>query len=363
MSFDDKTLDQIVSNSCEFIKYQTDPGNENELNSLLEKIKSYLSEFTIEEFEKEGSRSILVYNCQTRPEKFKVILNGHLDVIPGKESQYFPIIEGDYLYWVGAMDMKSNVACLLEVYKNMANKVDYPLWLQIVTDEEVGGFNWTKYQIENWINADFVIASETTWFDIVNKAKWIMWLKVNFYGETAHWAYPWNWTNAVLKATRFINKLHEKYPNPSFDTWQTTINISSISSSNQSFNKIPDDCEVRMDVRYTPENKDILYQDILDIAGDAEVQKIVDEPCLDVSENNEFLQFLKENTEDVIKNNIRFYGANGSSDARHFSRIGSPWVEFWPVGWWIWTDVEWIYIPSLKNYYDILEKFLLAIDE
>ena len=30
----------------------------------------------------------------------------------------------------------------------MANKVDYPLGLQLVTDEEVGGFNGTKYQIE-----------------------------------------------------------------------------------------------------------------------------------------------------------------------------------------------------------------------
>jgi len=52
-----------------------------------------------------------------------------------------------------------------------AEELKYPIALQIVTDEEVGGFHGTKFQVENGVNAEFVIATEPTNLDIVTKAK------------------------------------------------------------------------------------------------------------------------------------------------------------------------------------------------
>src|SRR5260221_12071297 len=156
-------------------------GNQEGLDEILQLILAILQDFTIEKFTTNGVTSVLVYNMQTRPKKFKVILNGHLDVIPGKAVQYQPQVKGDKLYGVGAMDMKANVACMIYTFKEVAKKVKYPIALQLVTDEQSGGMHGTKYQIEKGVRADFVISGETTNFEIVNNAKGALWLKVNFF--------------------------------------------------------------------------------------------------------------------------------------------------------------------------------------
>lgn len=52
----------------------------------------------------------------------------------------------------------------------------------------------------------------------------------------------------------------------------------------------------------------------------------------------------------------------GSSDARHFTKVGCAGVEFGPIGGGIGTDKEWIDIPSLEKYYKILREFLLHLN-
>ena len=39
-----------------------------------------------------------------------VILHGHLDVVPGREEQFEPRVEGDRLIGRGAYDMKGGLA-------------------------------------------------------------------------------------------------------------------------------------------------------------------------------------------------------------------------------------------------------------
>lgn len=69
-------------------------------------------------------------------------------MIPGKDEQYHARIEDDRLYGVGALDMKSNLVCLIMAFCEVVDHVGYPLGIQIVTDEEIGGFDGTLYQIE-----------------------------------------------------------------------------------------------------------------------------------------------------------------------------------------------------------------------
>ena len=42
-----------------------------------------------------------------------VILHGHLDVVPAREGQFEPRVEGDRLVGRGAYDMKGALACLM----------------------------------------------------------------------------------------------------------------------------------------------------------------------------------------------------------------------------------------------------------
>lgn len=353
----------ILALTKKFIRIKSTPDNKEALQSILRLALDTLKGYKIEHFERNGFKSALIYNSKRRPPKFKVLLNGHLDIIPGKAHQYLPQAKNNRLYGVGSMDMKANVACLISAFKQVAYKVDYPLGLQLVTDEEIGGFDGTKYQIDEGVRADFVIAGESTNFDIVNQAKGVLWINVSCKGETAHGAYPWRGENAIWKMTEFLSELRKIYPVPKKKVWETTVNLSQIKTSNHAINKIPDDCTVLLDIRFVPGDSNTAMKQIKKILPrEFRMEVLANEPALDVDRNNPYLKTLRKVSEQVTKKKIKFYGAQGSSDARHFSRIGCPGVEFGPIGKGIGTDKEWVDIRSLGQYTRILEEFLLMVE-
>lgn len=356
-------LADIVSQAETFIRIPSFSGNTEALSRALETALESLSGFTIERFERNGTPSALIYNSPERPKKFKVILNGHLDVVPGKESGYTPQNSGGKLIGTGSMDMKANVACLISAFKEVAPHINYPLALQLVTDEEVGGFDGTKLQVEQGVRTEFVLAGEPTNYDIVHKAKGVLWLKVTAYGKTAHGAYPWRGQNAVLDLYTFLGTLFKKYPVPKKDQWKTSINVSRIETENLSFNKIPDTATVWLDIRHIPEDSKNLLPIIKKLLPKKwKLEIIANEPALMTEKKDKYLQLLAKITNNVTRKKTIFRGANGSSDARHFSPTKSAGIEFGPIGGNIGADDEWVSIRSLEKYMQILVNFLLAVN-
>ena len=355
-------LNTILPLSKQLISIPSTKENPEALQAVLAIARSQLPGFTIETFEKDGVQSILVYNSPKRPKKFTMLLNAHLDVTPGKDYQFKPEVKGDKLYGMGALDMKSNAACMILVFKEIAKKVSYPLALQLTTDEELGGFKGTKHQVEQGVRTDFVIAGETTNFRIANKSKGIIWLKIVTKGKSAHGAYPWKGENAISMMSAFLQNLQKTYPNPSEEKWVTTINISTITTTNQTLNKIPDDCTVSLDIRYIPEDGEKVIPTIKKLLPkNFTMEVLVKEPAQFAEETDKTVQLLKKTAEDVLKQPVSFHSANGSSDARHFAPVGGKGIEFGALGGEIGSDNEWIDIKSLEKYYEILKKFLLSL--
>lgn len=354
----------ILSLTKKLIAIPSDPGNAPALSRALDTALSQLKGFTIERFERNGVKSALVYNTRTRPKRFKVLLNTHLDVIPGKKSQYTARIRGKKLYGVGAMDMKANLAAALFAFKDVAKDVSYPIALQLVTDEEVGGFDGTKYQVEKGVRADFVLATEPTNFDVVHKTKGVLWLEIRAKGKTAHGAYPWRGRNAVLLAQECVHNILRLYPSPKTEAWVTTVNVSQIESSNTTYNKIPDDCIVRLDIRYVPSDAKNILQKIRSVLPAGCSMKVVaNEPVIDTPAGNTYIQLLNAVSKNTLKKGVIMRGAQGSSDARHFTRVKCAGIEFGPIGGGIGSDNEWVSIPSLAQFKRILEEFLSRCGE
>ncbi|MBI4117834.1 MAG: M20/M25/M40 family metallo-hydrolase [Parcubacteria group bacterium] len=352
----------ILSLSKQFISIRSTAANPKEREQILTLALSHLTGYTAETFERNGVKSALIYNFTKRPKKFRLLLNGHLDVIPAKEHQFTPKIENDRLYGAGSMDMKANAACLIEAFAMTAHQVSYPLALQLVTDEEIGGFDGTKYQVEQGVSADFVIAGEPTNFDIVHMAKGILQLKISAAGKTAHGAYPWRGENAVWKMKKVLDILQKKFPIPKKEVWETTLNLSSIESSNRTFNKIPDDCTVWLDVRFVPEDAKHILKDIKSLLPEGfSVFVNTDEAALMTPKDTPDIQTLKKITERIFGDAIKLRGANGSSDARHYSKVGCRGIEFGPIGGGIGSDEEWVDIPSLETYCKILKEFVMTM--
>lgn len=352
-------IKNILDLSKKLIKIQSIEDNSEALSRVLDLALFELNNFTIEKFEKNGIKSALVYNTKKRPKKFKVLLSAHLDIIPGKIDQYTPFIKGDKLYGAGAMDMKSNAACMIFVFKKIANKLKYPIALQLVTDEEVGGFLGAGYQVSKGVLADFILAGEPTNFDIVHKAKGVLKVEISAKGKTAHGAYPWKGDNALWKMNYFLNNLEKNFKNPKRDSWVTTVNLSSIKTSNTVANKIPDDCSILLDIRFIEKSSNLVLKKIKSILPkDSSIKILADEPAMLTDKNNSYIKGLAEIAKKYTSKKTVIRGANGTSDVNHFSKKGCAGVEFGPIGGGIGEDREWVSIKSLKTFSKILIDFL-----
>ncbi|MBN1169315.1 M20/M25/M40 family metallo-hydrolase [Candidatus Woesebacteria bacterium] len=336
--------------------------NTSALKKVLKLAQNELSKTNHKNFSSNNSPSIIFYNTKTLPKKFKLILNGHLDVVDGKPEQFRPYIKGDKLYGRGAIDMKGPAAVLIKVFKDVAKKVDYPLGLQLVTDEETGGFNGTKYQIEKGIKADFVLAGEATDFKVNNKTKGIIWVDITSKGKTAHGAYPWKGENAIFKMNVFLNTLYKSFPIPKDEMWKTTVNVSKINTTNDTYNKVPDSCSVSLDIRFIPEDKDKIIKDLRCLLPkDFELNIKIQESCQLTDESNEYIKKLQESLNKINGRKSSMLATHGGADIRHYNKAGINGVTFGPVGDGLHTNSEWVSIKSLEKYYEILIDFLHKI--
>jgi succinyl-diaminopimelate desuccinylase len=212
--------------------------------------------FTVERFESTGKPGALLYATAERPERFQVILNAHLDVVPAEPAQFRPRREGDRLYARGAQDMKVSALVQAQVFRELAGALPYPLALQLVTDEEVGGRNGTLHQINQGVCGEFVVIGESSGLRIVADSKGMITATLRAVGRGGHSAYPWLADNALVKLHRTVERVLAAYPVPAEEAWRTTVNVARIETPNQARNQIPALAEAWLDLRFPPEDAD-----------------------------------------------------------------------------------------------------------
>ncbi|MFW5702712.1 MAG: M20/M25/M40 family metallo-hydrolase, partial [Candidatus Dojkabacteria bacterium] len=85
---------------------------------------------------------------------FSVYLYGHIDVVAGHEEQFFSFYDenSDRFYGRGAADFKYSIAVaietLMELQEVSSDKLEQPIALVLVSDEEIGGQDGVKALIE-----------------------------------------------------------------------------------------------------------------------------------------------------------------------------------------------------------------------
>lgn len=323
---------------------------------------------TIERFESNGKPSLLAYKGKQRPRTFRILLNGHLDVVPAQKEQFLPIIKNDCLYGRGALDMKVAALAMTDVFANIVEKVPYALGLQIVTDEEVGGEDGTAFQLSRGVDAQFAIAGEATPLGaICNESRGFCWAEVDFTGIAAHGAYPWNGTNAILLAQEFTQKLLAAIPTPQQDEWCTTVNIATITSSNTTFNRVPDQARIGLDIRFTNSDERFAsHQSTADFLRQlapknsvVHIQKL--EPSHFTDPENSDVKALVDVVSKITKQPTRLIHKHGAADIRFFSRQGIPSVTLGLQGKNLHGDNEYVEIASIERYIATLTEFLESI--
>ena len=142
-------------------------------------------------------------------------------------------------------------------FRELAGTVAYPLALQLVTDEEVGGRDGTRHQIERGVRGDFVLIGETSALRIVTESKGMLGVTLRASGRGAHGAYPWLGDNALVKLQRSVHNVLARYPVATEEAWRTTVNLARVHTPNQARNQVPAEAEAWLDIRFPPEDTDL----------------------------------------------------------------------------------------------------------
>ncbi len=293
-----------------------------------------------------------------------IVWHGHLDVVPGRPEQFSPRVEGDRLIGRGAYDMKGGLAAMMCALKDVSEQDRVRVRLVVVPDEESEELDErsTDAVVARGLGGDFAITGEPTDLHIGVQAKGVLVMRIVVHGRAAHSSTPWLGDNAVLKAIDvfraieslpFTREASEMFDRPS-------LNLGRIEGGD-ALNKVPDRCEMAVDVRYLPgqDPGDILAQ-VRAIPG-IDVKRTFIHPPVTVSRRNPFVRGLREAVARAISGEVVSVGRDGASDAASFIEAGIPAVEFGPAGAGHHGPDEWVSLTSLAHYRRALADFVRAL--
>lgn len=290
-----------------------------------------------------------------------VILHGHLDVVPAREGQFTPRVEGDRLIGRGAYDMKGALAALLWATVDATEQSAVRVRLLCVPDEESEEVTRrsTDALVKEGLRADFAVTGEPTDLHIGVQAKGVLAVRVEVQGTAAHGSTPWLGDNAILKALDAFRRIETlPFSRQSSDLFdRPSINLARISGGD-AFNKVPDACTMDVDIRYLP-NQDPgeILAEIRAIGDLTILKQFIRTPAI-VSRHNPYVLALRDAVGRSIEGDALSVGRDGASDAISFLDAGIPAVEFGPVGGGHHGPHEWVSIASLARYRRALRDFV-----
>jgi succinyl-diaminopimelate desuccinylase len=294
-----------------------------------------------------------------------VVLHGHLDVVPGRPEQFEPRVEGDRLIGRGAYDMKAGLAAMMCALKDNEDQQAIKLRLVCVPDEESEDLDErsTHAVVTHGLGGNFAITGEPTNMHIGIQAKGVLVMRIVVHGRAAHSSTPWLGDNAVLKAVdvfRAIESLpFSRESSEMFD--RPSINLGRIEGGD-ALNKVPDRCEMAVDVRYLPgqDPGEILSQ-VRAIPG-IDVKRTFIHPPVTVSTQDPYVRALREAVARSMPDRETLsVGRDGASDAASFIEAGIPAVEFGPAGAGHHGPEEFVSLSSLSLYRRALGDFVRGL--
>jgi succinyl-diaminopimelate desuccinylase len=331
-------------------------------------VKGWLESRDIEvrEHDHNGAPVLLADVGATSEQAPSVIFHGHLDVVPGRPEQFEPRVEGDRLIGRGAYDMKGGLAAMMCALRDLAAQDGVRVRFVCVPDEESEEIDErsTDAVVSAGLGGNFAITGEPTNMHIGVQAKGVLAMRIVVHGRAAHSSTPWLGDNAVLKAVAVFRAIESlpfsRESSEMFD--RPSINLGRIAGGD-ALNKVPDRCEMAVDVRYLPgqDPGEILSQ--VRAIPDIDVTRTFIHPTVTVSRSDPYVRALRDAVSQAISGEVMSVGRDGASDAASFIEAGIPAVEFGPQGGGHHGPDEWVSVSSLQRYRGALADFVRALPE
>ena len=290
-----------------------------------------------------------------------VVLHGHIDVVPAHPDQFQPQVQGDRLYGRGALDMKGALGAMMCTVRDASEQDRVRVRFMCVPDEEAEDVETrsTDALVGQGLAGSFAITGEPTDLLIGVQAKGVLALRLALSGTAAHGSRPWLGDNAILKAVDAFRRIEtlpfSRESSELFD--RPSINLARITGGD-AFNKVPDRCEMVVDIRYLPEQDPHTILAQIRAIPDIELVRSFTRAPATVSRSNPYVLALRDAVSRSIDGEALSIGRDGASDAISFLEAGVPAVEFGPVGGGHHGPQEWVSLSSLTRYRQALGDFV-----
>jgi succinyl-diaminopimelate desuccinylase len=293
-----------------------------------------------------------------------VVLHGHIDVVPAHSAQFAPRIEGDRLIGRGAYDMKGGLAAMMCALVDVARQHAVRVIFMCVPDEESEDVEHrsTDTLVAEGLTGDFAITGEPTDLHIGVQAKGVLAIRLAVHGTAALGSTPWLGDNAILKAHDVFRRIEtlpfSRESSELFD--RPSISLNGIAGGD-AFNKVPDRCEIDVDIRYLPNQEPEAILGQIRAIGDLDVLKCFTRAPAIVHRTNPYVLALRDAVGRSVGGAALSVGRDGASDAVSFLQAGVPAVEFGPIGGGHHGPEEWVSVASLHAYRQALGAFVARL--
>lgn len=304
----------------------------------------------------------------------RVLLAPHLDTVGSaamRDEIFTPYVKNGRMHGRGACDTKGSVAAmfaaLLAVARDSGARRETEIVFAGLIDEE-NAQEGSRALGRSGLKADLAIVGEPTELKVVTAHKGDLWLKMVTRGKAAHGAKPELGVNAVHEMAKVIVLLETKYArelrkrkHPILG--RPTVNVGSVRGGTQP-NIVPDRCEIEIDRRTIPGEKDATVQrEIVKFVRDAGLKaELIN------SKSNICLAMETDVRKPLVRDFMRSAGQNHPlgvdffCDASILSASGIPSVVFGPGNIaQAHTADEWISLRSLRDATELLRRFFESL--
>lgn len=290
-----------------------------------------------------------------------IVLLAHLDVVPAGDHMFTLQKKDNKLFGRGTYDMKFAAACYIEFIETHASELSkLNIGFLITTDEEIGGMSISEvFNLGFRPKVAFIPDGGGDW-KIEERAKGLLGIEFIANGKSAHGSRPWEGENALHRLMDALQMLRTAYPLTSSS--DSTLTINTLNAGN-AINQIADYAVATADFR-------TFSLDELNLCRSLASQ-IAEDYSLEFTISHEGYPLLLDKTSPYVTPFLEAYRIQrghepeyvesyGATDGRHFAEYDIPCIITEPHGHGRHADEEWLLTEDLGNYYQLIERWLLA---
>jgi acetylornithine deacetylase/succinyl-diaminopimelate desuccinylase family protein len=287
----------------------------------------------------------------------KILLNGHVDVVPADPSgwshdPFKPVVKNGKIYGRGSADMKGSDACQIYSLKALSETgavFSGSITPTFTTDEEVGGYSGVNYLIDKHVitkDVDYCISTdsgiEALHIASLGDAEYFITVK----GRAAHSGRGWTGVNAIEYGASLIEELKKLGvqiskrrsridAEPVYGTRKMRPGLYvNLAKGGLKGNIIPDTFEILVDRRFIPEENASEVQKevervVRDFAAKHREVKVSMKPILGYDPmltppDHSLVKTVRRVARKILGKDVPPCGSQGSTDVSAVTALGVP---------------------------------------